>query len=138
MQNQSQNLNNCEQMKKGGDEETLSLEKVYTSDDSFKGPVELDIKTSKRVILASLVIFLSFGPEYSSSINGSLKSTIKKNLNVDNTQFGVISSASDLINTVLPIIGGYLSDAYGVVCCHMLCMKILQTYLKFHNSLQLL
>ncbi|KAG7059138.1 hypothetical protein JMJ77_0006506 [Colletotrichum scovillei] len=41
-------------------------------------------------------------------------STLIKNLDINNSQYGAISSATSLVNTVLPILGGYGLDHYGV------------------------
>lgn len=65
---------------------------------------------------------MASGPEYSGSINGSLKSTLKRKLDINNSQFGVISSASDLINTILPIAGGLLVDQFGICSSTIACM----------------
>lgn len=42
-----------------------------------------------------------------------MKTTMKEELGITNAQYGVISSASNLINTVMPIITGIATDYYG-------------------------
>jgi MFS family permease len=38
-------------------------------------------------------------------------------LTIDNTWFGVLAAAEPIINTVLPIVGGFLIDSYSSVWC---------------------
>ncbi|KAJ7868492.1 major facilitator superfamily domain-containing protein [Mycena leptocephala] len=42
-----------------------------------------------------------------------LKSTLKKELKINNAQYGVIASANSLVNTVLPVVGGIAIDWFG-------------------------
>ena len=48
----------------------------------------------------------------SSSIS-PLKSTLKKELGINNAQYAVLDTADSLINTILPIISGIAIDYYG-------------------------
>lgn len=78
---------------------------------------------------------LSWGSSFSENTLGPLKGTLKKELNITNAQvsthdyvvymgtlkaevvsaqYGAISSATSLVNTVLPILGGCALDHYGV------------------------
>lgn len=42
-----------------------------------------------------------------------MKTTLEKELRIDNTQYGVIAGAHSLTNTVFPVISGLLIDRYG-------------------------
>ncbi|KAI5474601.1 MFS transporter [Pseudohyphozyma bogoriensis] len=44
---------------------------------------------------------------------GPMKSTLLKELRIDNAQYGVITSSGNLINTVIPLISGLAIDYYG-------------------------
>ena len=59
-------------------------------------------------------IALSWGSSFSENTLGPLKSTLKKELHIDNVKYGALGSATSLVNTILPIIGGYGLDYYGV------------------------
>ncbi|KAH8658312.1 major facilitator superfamily domain-containing protein [Xylariales sp. PMI_506] len=59
-------------------------------------------------------IALSWGSSFSENTLGPLKATLLSELDIDNSQYGAIDSASSLVNTILPIIGGYGLDYYGV------------------------
>lgn len=68
-----------------------------------------------------LVITLPIGHTWTGSALGPLKNTLREELGINNTQFGVISSADAFVNTVFPIIGGLILDWWGpnivTLCC---------------------
>ncbi|KAL6915324.1 hypothetical protein FSST1_006819 [Fusarium sambucinum] len=66
-------------------------------------------------------VALSWGSSFSENTLGPLKSTLKKQLDITNSQYGAISSATSLVNTILPIIGGWGLDHYGVEWGSMAC-----------------
>ncbi|KAI8867271.1 MFS general substrate transporter [Ramicandelaber brevisporus] len=66
-----------------------------------------------KTIVLICVLFFSAGSHYTNSAVISLKSTLKTNLNVDNTQYAVMASSIFLINTILPFIGGIAIDSFG-------------------------
>ncbi|ODO07710.1 hypothetical protein I350_03283 [Cryptococcus amylolentus CBS 6273] len=74
---------------------------------------ETDIPLMYRVMAFAMVIFFATGSSYIQGISSPLKSTFKKKLGITNAQYGAISSASSLVNTILPIIGGIGMDHWG-------------------------
>jgi len=63
---------------------------------------------------AALMVFLfTLGSNWAGSAISPLKSTIRKELKITNAQYGVISSADSLVNTILPIFSGIAIDYYG-------------------------
>ncbi|GAA5883023.1 hypothetical protein JCM16303_006796 [Sporobolomyces ruberrimus] len=60
-----------------------------------------------------LTLFLTLGSNFASSSIGPLKSTIKKELSINNAQYADIAVADSLINTILPIITGIAVDYFG-------------------------
>ncbi|GJC88637.1 major facilitator superfamily domain-containing protein 1 [Colletotrichum liriopes] len=88
-------------------------------------------------------VALSWGSSFSENTLGPLKSTMIKQLDINNSQvsirhdivtivengrpktnppkYGAISSATSLVNTILPIVGGYGLDHYGVEWGSMAC-----------------
>ncbi|KAF9876776.1 major facilitator superfamily transporter [Colletotrichum karsti] len=66
-------------------------------------------------------VALSWGSSFSENTLGPLKSTLIKQLDINNSQYGAISSATSLVNTILPILGGYGLDHYGVEWGSMAC-----------------
>jgi cyanate permease len=68
-----------------------------------------------------LVITLPLGHTWTGSALGPLKNTLREELGINNTQFGVISSADAFVNTIFPIVGGLILDWWGpnvgTLCC---------------------
>ncbi|GAA5885274.1 hypothetical protein JCM6882_009551 [Rhodosporidiobolus microsporus] len=73
----------------------------------YKGPV------------LALVIFFEFAVYWNNGLS-SIKATIKQELGVNNSQYGVISSSQSLINSVVPFITGALLDYYGAESCSVI------------------
>ncbi|BGO94151.1 hypothetical protein NBRC10512_003768 [Rhodotorula toruloides] len=62
-----------------------------------------------------LVLFLTLGSNFASSSISPLKSTLKRELGVDNAQYANLDTADSLINTVLPILSGIAIDYFGPI-----------------------
>ncbi|KPM41707.1 hypothetical protein AK830_g4865 [Neonectria ditissima] len=89
-------------------------------------PSEHSVKTKDFPLTWKLTalacgVALSWGSSFSENTLGPLKSTLKKELEISNTKYGAISSATSLVNTILPILGGYGLDYYGVEWGSMAC-----------------
>ncbi|WOO80282.1 Major facilitator superfamily domain-containing protein 1 [Vanrija pseudolonga] len=72
-----------------------------------------EIPTRVRVTAVCLIILFFTGVQFAESVILPLKTLLKKELKINNAQYGVVSSASSVVNTVLPIIGGGLMDRWG-------------------------
>lgn len=59
------------------------------------------------------VLLMTLGSNFASSSISPLKSTLKKQLGINNAQYAVLDTADSLINTILPIISGIAVDYYG-------------------------
>ncbi|KAJ0373776.1 hypothetical protein COL26b_007973 [Colletotrichum chrysophilum] len=78
-------------------------------------PVEIrDFPWTWKLTALVCGVALSWGSSFSENTLGPLKSTLIKQLDINNSQYGAISSATSLVNTILPILGGYGLDHYGV------------------------
>ncbi|GAA6042781.1 hypothetical protein JCM8097_007474 [Rhodosporidiobolus ruineniae] len=78
-------------------------------------PLKIIPWSYKGWVLA-LVICFEMAAYWNTGLS-SIKSIIKKDLDINNAQYGVISSASSLINTIIPFITGVLLDYYGAEVC---------------------
>ncbi|OCF32015.1 hypothetical protein I317_06699 [Kwoniella heveanensis CBS 569] len=74
-----------------------------------------------RLIAFSMVIFFNTSSSFSESTLSPLKSTFREQLGVTNAQYGAISSASSLVNTILPVIGGLGIDYWGATYAAIIC-----------------
>ncbi|KAI9016539.1 major facilitator superfamily domain-containing protein [Phycomyces nitens] len=68
----------------------------------------------KTIALVTALLF-PLGSHFSASALSAMKAPIKANLNIDNTRYGVLSSAVSIINTIFPIAGGVFIDMFGSV-----------------------
>ncbi|KAF7293068.1 MFS transporter [Mycena indigotica] len=59
------------------------------------------------------VLLFTIGSNWASASLSPLKSTLKKELHINNARYGVIASANSLVNTVMPVIGGVAIDWFG-------------------------
>jgi hypothetical protein len=66
-----------------------------------------------RLMSFWMILFFATGSSYAESTLSPLKSTLRKELKITNAQYGAIASASSLVNTILPIIGGIGMDHWG-------------------------
>lgn len=76
--------------------------------------------TYKWIALACVVLF-PVGTTWTNASLGPLKNTLRNELDINNTQFGIINSADSFVNTVFPILGGLFLDWWGpniiTLCC---------------------
>ncbi|KAJ1928229.1 hypothetical protein IWQ60_002259 [Tieghemiomyces parasiticus] len=78
------------------------------------GDTDLERQQWRYKAVALLAILLmSAGEHYISNSLSSLKSTLKKELDITNTQYGILSGAISLVNTILPFLVGVIMDMFG-------------------------
>ena len=66
-----------------------------------------------RLMSFWMILFFATGSSYAESTLSPLKSTLRKELKISNAPYGAFASASSLVNTILPIIGGIGMDHWG-------------------------
>lgn len=66
-----------------------------------------------KIFAVFLISCISFGSHWSSGVTGAMKSTIKKQLHVSNTQFSLLEASEDFMATVLLLISGVITDRVG-------------------------
>ncbi|RFN44728.1 major facilitator superfamily transporter [Fusarium flagelliforme] len=65
--------------------------------------------------LASIVLVtaIGFGSQWSSGVTAAMKSTIKKELHINNTQFALLEASEDFMVTALMLVSGIVTDRVG-------------------------
>jgi hypothetical protein len=100
-------------MKKDGT--TVSAESASTSDqevnDSSPGQIPVPLKWKLASIL--MVSAIGFGSNWSSGITGAMKSTIKKEMNINNTEYALLDASQDFMVTALMLVSGVVTDRIG-------------------------
>ncbi|KAL2670216.1 hypothetical protein Neosp_014683 [[Neocosmospora] mangrovei] len=104
-----------------------------TSEDKEKGIIDVtdplpdepekpgEFPLSWKITALVCGLMLSWGSSFSENTLGPLKKTLIKELDITNAQYGAISSATSLVNSILPILGGYGLDHYGVEWGSLIC-----------------
>lgn len=97
----------------------ISTSAVLTHDDSEN---QIPLTTTPQIIpvplkwkLASILMVsaIGFGSNWSSGITGAMKSTIKKEMKINNTQFALLEASEDFMVTLLMIASGLVTDSIG-------------------------
>ncbi|KAL7424462.1 hypothetical protein Q5752_000146 [Cryptotrichosporon argae] len=99
-------------------------EKDGLEDDAVAGTASSylgDIPYRYRLLAFSMILLFATGSSFAQDVLSPLKSTIKKELGVNNAQYGAIDSASSLVNTILPLIGGLWMDRWGATYAAIIC-----------------
>lgn len=99
---------------------TFAIEKDYStpvvsdtesasqSDDDKKAP-----PLAAKLFAVFLISCISFGSHWSSGVTGAMKSTIKKQMHINNVQFSLLEASEDFMATVLLIPSGLVTDRVG-------------------------
>lgn len=66
-----------------------------------------------KFIAVVLISCISFGSSWSSGITGALKSTLKKELDINNKQFSLLEASEDFMVTLLILTSGIVTDRIG-------------------------
>jgi hypothetical protein len=80
-----------------------------TASQSATQPVPLSWKLMSVV----LVTLIGFGSQWSSGVTGAMKSTIKKEMDINNTQFSLLEASEDFMVTALMMLSGVVTDRIG-------------------------
>ncbi|KAL3476285.1 major facilitator superfamily domain-containing protein [Aspergillus californicus] len=74
-------------------------------------------KTAPPLLAKLFTVFLisciSFGSHWSSGVTGAMKSTIKKEMSINNVQFSLLEASEDFMATVLMMLSGMVTDRLG-------------------------
>lgn len=82
-----------------------------------------------KFIAVIMISCISFGSSWSSGITGALKSTLKKELDINNKQFSLLEASEDFMVTLLILSSGIVTDRIGGAGAML--------YGMLNNSLQL-
>lgn len=73
----------------------------------------LPVPLSWKLLSVILVTAIGFGSQWSSGVTGAMKSTIKKELNINNKQFSLLEASEDFMVTALMLLSGIVTDRIG-------------------------
>ncbi|KAF4337751.1 ankyrin 3 [Fusarium beomiforme] len=93
--------------KSATNEDVVSISVLEDSDDR---PI---VSMTWRLGSVLLICLISFGASWSARLTSSLKSTIKKELGINNTQFALLEASEEFLVTLLTMASGILTDRIG-------------------------
>ncbi|GAA5864570.1 hypothetical protein JCM8547_005584 [Rhodosporidiobolus lusitaniae] len=102
-----------------GDEKeqrTTTAAGICEKSNPFEGeynPGEVGHPARVKFVAVFAVLFFSLGSNFLASSISPLKSTLKKELGINNAKYANLDTADSLINTIFPIVSGILIDFYG-------------------------
>ncbi|KAF5702011.1 ferric-chelate reductase [Fusarium globosum] len=86
-----------------------SESQITQTENDGRQPVSLSWKLASVV----LVTAIGFGSQWSSGVTSAMKSTIKKELYINNTQFSLLETSEDFMVTTLMLVSGIVTDRSG-------------------------
>ncbi|KAJ5613639.1 hypothetical protein N7528_007293 [Penicillium herquei] len=93
-----------------GDTDSAKSEEIAGSDpNDGKRPPPL----AARLFAVALISCISFGSHWSTGVTGAMKTTLKKQLNINNVQYSLLEASEDFMATVLLIPSGLVTDRLG-------------------------
>ncbi|GAB1217737.1 hypothetical protein ATERTT37_006978 [Aspergillus terreus] len=66
-----------------------------------------------KLLAVFLISCISFASHWSSGVTGAMKSTLKKDLHISNTQFSLLEASEDFMATLLLLPSGVITDRVG-------------------------
>ncbi|KAH9845462.1 mfs transporter [Teratosphaeria destructans] len=78
-----------------------------------EGGRSIHIPKRMRILAVLLVSAIGFGSHWSSGVTGAMKSTLKKELHINNTQYALLDGSTDFMTTCLILFTGLLTDRLG-------------------------
>ncbi|RSL94754.1 hypothetical protein CEP52_012444 [Fusarium oligoseptatum] len=108
-----------------GDNEELVVADINVTEVGNGAFNPLRIPAKYKWTALFLIITLPIGHTWTGSALGPLKNTLREELGINNTQFGVISSADAFVNTIFPIVGGLILDWWGPNIVTLFCTSII-------------
>ncbi|PVU91511.1 hypothetical protein BB559_004099 [Furculomyces boomerangus] len=105
-----------------------NIEEIDEAGREFNDGSSTDPNLFKYKFFALLcTLLISVGSHYSAHTLGALKSTIKKELDITNAQYGALQSSVSLVNTIIPVLGGLFIDSFGTSLGSLLATSLIMT-----------
>lgn len=96
---------------KTGNEAVVNSVSSEDGTPSTSGQIAVPLKWKLASIL--MVSAIGFGSNWSSGITGAMKTTIKKQMKINNTQYALLDASEDFMVTVLMLLSGVVTDKIG-------------------------
>lgn len=91
----------------------VNIESHSTDSESNPTPTPLAVPLRWKIASILLVTAIGFGSQWSSGVTGAMKTTLKKELKINNTQFALLEASEDFMVTALMLVSGLVTDRIG-------------------------
>lgn len=92
---------------------SLSVNNPAGLDVAGEGDRRSNVPVRWKLISVALICLISFGTAWSARLTSSLKSTVKKELKINNTQFALLEASEEFMATALMMLSGLATDRIG-------------------------
>jgi MFS family permease len=96
-----------------GSKPGFDVDEEALSDEGSSPEETLKISWVYKWVALLCIMAFPIGTNWTSASLGPLKNTLRTQLGITNTQFGVITAADSVVNSIWPIIGGIMLDWFG-------------------------
>lgn len=103
----------------------VSIDEEALSDEEERPHDAVKIPWTYKLFALICIVAFPIGTNWTSASLGPLKSTLREELGITNTQFGVITSSDAVVNSIWPIIGGICLDWFGPNVITFLCTSVI-------------
>ncbi|KAL7925993.1 major facilitator superfamily domain-containing protein [Trichoderma austrokoningii] len=100
----------------GDEEKNPTITNVSAGDESdtvSERQRSTNIPWSMKILSVVLVSLVGFGSHWSSGVTGAMKSTLKKQLHINNAQYATLDASENFIKTALILVSGVVTDRIG-------------------------
>ncbi|CAO3633969.1 unnamed protein product [Cunninghamella blakesleeana] len=96
------------------EEDTLSTTESKSTKHTTTNVTKENAPLKVKITVLICMLLLPVGCNFLEASMATLKTSLKKTMHINNTQFGILMSAVKLLNTVLPLLAGaFVDDANG-------------------------
>ncbi|KAL6860859.1 major facilitator superfamily domain-containing protein [Trichoderma novae-zelandiae] len=81
--------------------------------DSASDERSTKVPMSMKILSVLLVSLVGFGSHWSTGVTGAMKSTLKKELHINNAQYATLDASENFIKTALILVSGIITDRFG-------------------------
>ncbi|RDW92358.1 hypothetical protein BP5796_01752 [Coleophoma crateriformis] len=94
-------------------EVVIAVGEAGSDSEAGENPKKVAVPLKWKLASILMVSAIGFGSHWSSGITGAMKSTIKKELHINNTQYALLEASEDFMITLLMLVSGVVTDRIG-------------------------
>lgn len=91
----------------------MAVGEAESDSEAGEEPKQVAVPLKWKLASILMVSAIGFGSQWSSGITGAMKSTLKKELKINNTQYALLDASEDFMVTLLMLVSGVVTDRIG-------------------------